>query len=130
MITTEYDHIFDDFINASNTTNCDSRYVLRNLLSRGAAEANYRFFLSEGRKAQEYKQLEIELESLIDELPGMFDKYGIVLREHRATLRKALAVSWYLIAIEREETASQFKILEKRLKNPCRRRSYRELKAA
>ena len=130
MITTKYNYIYEDLMNASATTNCDFRYVLRNLLSRGAAEANYRFFLSEGEKAEEYKWLKVELESLIDDLPGMFSSEGIVIREHRATLRKALAVSRYLIAIEREETASQFEILEKRLKNPRRHRSYRGLKAA
>lgn len=130
MFDANYDFIFQDLVNASAVTSCDFRYVLRNLLSRGAAEANYRFFMSEGVKAEEYKRLNGRLESLIDELPIMFDRDGIVPRHHRATLREALAVSRHLIAIEREETATQFEILEKRLKNPRRRCSCRELKAA
>lgn len=130
MISTDYNCIYEDLMNASATTNCDFRYVLRNLLSRGADEANYRLFLSKGEKAEKYRRLRDKLESLVEELPRMFDRDGNVLRQHRATLREALAVSRYLIAIEREETATQFEILEERLKNRHRCRSYRELKAA
>lgn len=116
MHTIEYDCIFEDLMNTATAKNCDSRYVLRNILSRGAEEANYRFFLSEGTKAQEYKQIRYKLESFVDERPGMFDRDGIVLRQHRATLREAVVLSRYLIAIEREETASQFEMLEERLR--------------
>lgn len=109
-------HLFEDIMRSSKTSICELRYVLRNLLSRGAEEAHFRYMLSDGQKAQAYKYLKLMLLRVIDELEAMITEDGSVVHHHRNALRQALVYARYLIAIEREETASQFELLENKLR--------------
>lgn len=110
-------YLFQDFSKSNYISNCDSRYVLRNLLSRGAEEANYRYMLSEGEKAEAYKHLKLMLLRVIDDLEAMITDDGTIVRRYRNALRQALVYARYLIAVEREETATHFEILEAKLRS-------------
>lgn len=112
------DYIYEDITKANHISNCDLRYVLRNIIHRGIEEANYRYMLSNGSKAIAYRRLKLLLIRTIDDLDVAVNADGEIVHRHRHTLRQALAYARYLTAIEREETASQFEILEDRLKNP------------
>ncbi|WP_449411627.1 hypothetical protein [Methylobacterium komagatae] len=110
-------YLFQDFTKSNHISNCELRYVLRNLLSRGAEEANYRYMLSDGAKAEAYKRLKLMLLQAIDDLEAIITDDGTIVLRHRKALRQALVYARHLIAVEREETATQFEILEEKIKS-------------
>jgi len=119
MSSNKFDYyLYQDFSNANYTSNCDLRYVSRNLLNRGVEEAQFRYMLSDGQQAEAYKRLKLTLLKVIDGLDTMITEDGAIIYRYRHILRQALVYARYLIAIEREETASQFEMLEARLRNP------------
>lgn len=130
MIHSDCDHIYEILSRAYNTTDCDFRYVLRNILNRGVEEATYLSFQSEGRMREQFRNDKIWLEGIVSDLPSMLDRDGDVLHRHRATIRGAVTLARYLIAIEREQTAGQLDMLTERLRNPRCRESRLTLKAA
>ena len=123
MINDATNIIVQDLMKTQTAANCDFRYVLRLVLQRGAEEANYLSFRHEGKTAAEYKRIRIELEGLIADLPRVLDRDGNVLGYHRPIFREAVTLARYLIAIEREQTASQLDLLDEWLGSP---RSYRD----
>lgn len=110
-------YLFEDIVKMNKTLDCELRYVLRNLLSRGAEEAHFRYMLSDGQKAQAYKHLKLMLLRAIGDLEAMITEDGSIVHHHQNALRQALVYARYLIAIEREETATQFDIIGERLKS-------------
>jgi hypothetical protein len=130
MTNSNYDHFIEILIRAYDTTNCDFRFVLRNILCRGAEEANYLSFQFEGKVAEAFRRAKIYLEGIVSDLPHMLDGDGSVLHRHRATIREAVTLARYLIAIERDQTAGQLDMLEERLRNPRRSEDRRMSKAA
>lgn len=118
MIDSNYHHIYAILTRAYDYPNCDFRFVLRNVLNRGAEEANYLSFQFEGNDSEEFRRAKIYLEGIISNLPHMLDREGNALHRHRATIRKAVTLARYLIAIERDQTAGQLDMLDERLRNP------------
>lgn len=109
-------YLFEDIAKVNKTSICELRYVLRDLFCRGLEEAHFRYMLSDGEKAQAYRHLKLMLLRVFDDLEAMITEDGLIVHQHRAVLCKALVYVRYLIAIEREETASQFEMLENQLR--------------
>jgi hypothetical protein len=114
---TDYRIIYQILAQAYDTTNSDFRFVLRNILSRGAEEANYLSFQFEGEDGEEFRLIKNRLEGVISDLPQLLDGDGNVLHQHRAAVREAITLARYLIAIERDQTAGQLDMLSERLKD-------------
>lgn len=117
MYKTNYGIIYQILSQAYDASKSDFRFVLRNILCRGAEEANYLSFQFEGEAREEFRLIKNRLEGVISDLPQMLDGDGNVLRQHRATVRDALTLARYIIAIERDQTAGQLDMLERRLRN-------------
>jgi len=126
-----YNHIYKILGRSYDPRNCDFSFVLRNILCRGAEEANYLAFQFSGDEGDAFRRIRIYLEGIIADLPHMLDREGNVLhRHHRPILREAVTLARYLIAIEREQTAGQLDMLDERLRNPRCRESRPTWKAA
>lgn len=117
MHKTNYDVIYQILGRAYDTANSDFRFVLHNILCRGAEEANYLSFQFEGEAGEEFRLIKNWLEGVISDLPQMLDGDGNVLRQHCAAVREAVTLASYLICIERDQTAGQLDMLEGRLRN-------------
>jgi hypothetical protein len=115
-----YDNIYKILTYAYDSTDCDFSFVLRNILYRGAEEANYLSFQFDDDDGDELRRARIYLEGIILDLPDMMDHQGNVLPHCRSTILGAVTLSRYLIAIERVQTASQLDYLEEQLEEcPC-----------
>jgi hypothetical protein len=130
MPNPNYDNIYKILTHAYDSTNCDFSFVLRNILYRGAEEANYLSFQFDGDDGEELRRDKIYLEGIISDLPHMLDSEGNALHLHRATIRAAVTRARYLISIEREQTAGQLVMLDERLRNPRHFKGRVTLKAA
>jgi hypothetical protein len=110
-----YHRIYKILTRAYDTKNCEYRFVLRNILYKGAEEANYLSFQFDGDDSDEFRQARIYLEGVILDLPDMLDHQGNVLAHRRSTISEAVTLARYLIAIESSQTAGQLDMLEERL---------------
>lgn len=102
--------------NSYGAMDCDFRFVLRNILSRAAEEANYLSFQFEDVDSGEFRQAKIYLEGIVLDLPDMLDDRGDVFAHCRLTISKAVTLARYLIAIEQHQTVGQLDMLERTLK--------------
>ncbi len=98
MPNPNYDNIYEILARAYDATNCDFWFVLRNVLYRGAEEANYLSFQFDDDDGKDFKRNKIYLEEMILNLPDMMDHQGNVLTRHRDDISEALTLARYLIA--------------------------------
>lgn len=108
MFELNYDFIFEDFLLATNGSNCKSRYILRKMLLRGYNEARFRSRLYAGDKAFDYKRIAYELEFLMEQLDCMFDDDSTIQGEHRITIMKAIKLCQCLLALDQAETNADY----------------------
>ncbi|MCJ2063376.1 hypothetical protein MKK63_11715 [Methylobacterium sp. J-088] len=120
MFDPNYNRIQEILAQATSVEDCDSRFVLRNVLYRASEEANYLSFQFDGDDGAGFKQARLYLEGIIADLPDMLVDGGNVLQRHHATISGALTLAHDLIAIERSQTISQLDWLEEQFMGcPC-----------
>lgn len=93
---------------------------MRNILSRGAEEANFLSFQFKGEEGEKFRRAKIYLEGAILDLPDMLDHEGNVFPHCQPIILEAVTLARYLIAIEHAQTAGQLDMLDERLEEcPC-----------
>ncbi|WP_456686781.1 hypothetical protein [Bradyrhizobium sp. P5_C11_2] len=130
MFNDDYDFILDDFLSAHEGTSCDSCYVLRKMLSRGASEAHYRYRINEDDKAHKYQKLSNEIEDVLDDLERMLDERGRIHLKYRVMMMRAIKTCQCLLAIAQAETNADYNNLETYLTDGLCLCRQEELKAA
>jgi hypothetical protein len=120
VIHENYNRVYEIIVNQFDTEDCEFRFVLRNILHKGAEEANYLSFQFDGDDGGEFRRASLYLEGVILDLPDMLDDRGNVLPHSRFAISQAVALARFFIAIENEQTAGLLNMLEERLEGcPC-----------
>jgi hypothetical protein len=113
-------YIYNILRNSCIEIDSDFRFVLRNVLYRGAEEANYLSFQFDGDDSEAFRRARIYLEGIILDLPDMLDHHGNVLPHCRVTILEAVTLARYLMSIEWQQAAAQLDMLEEQLEGcPC-----------